>query len=81
MDGYDVNDLFCNQVDLIIEGGQIIPEPLHRGLPDRRPTRYPAGGQGGYRPFSVASPSAALDPEPPVKNPVITHRCGQSSAV
>jgi tRNA threonylcarbamoyl adenosine modification protein (Sua5/YciO/YrdC/YwlC family) len=26
-DGYDVNDLFCNQVDLIIEGGQIIPAP------------------------------------------------------
>jgi tRNA threonylcarbamoyl adenosine modification protein (Sua5/YciO/YrdC/YwlC family) len=27
LDGYDVNDLFCNQVDLIIDGGQIIPNP------------------------------------------------------
>ena len=27
VDGYDVNDLFCNQVDLIIEGGQIVPIP------------------------------------------------------
>ena len=27
VDGYDVNDLFCNQVDLIIEGGQIVPDP------------------------------------------------------
>jgi tRNA threonylcarbamoyl adenosine modification protein (Sua5/YciO/YrdC/YwlC family) len=27
LDGYDVNDLFCNQVDLIIDGGQIVPSP------------------------------------------------------
>ncbi|MDD3618991.1 MAG: L-threonylcarbamoyladenylate synthase [Desulfobulbaceae bacterium] len=27
LDGYDVNDLFCNQVDLIIDGGQIVPAP------------------------------------------------------
>lgn len=27
LDGYDVNDLFCNQVDLIIDGGQIVPNP------------------------------------------------------
>jgi len=26
-DGYDVNDLFCNQVDLVIDGGQISPNP------------------------------------------------------
>jgi len=26
-DGYDVNDLFGNQIDLIIDGGQILPEP------------------------------------------------------
>ena len=26
-DGFDVNDIFCNQVDLIIDGGQIIPNP------------------------------------------------------
>lgn len=27
VDGYDVNDLFCNQVDLVIDGGQIVPDP------------------------------------------------------
>jgi len=27
LDGYDVNDLFCNQIDLIIDGGQIVPSP------------------------------------------------------
>jgi len=27
LDGYDVNDLFGNQVDLIIDGGQIVPNP------------------------------------------------------
>lgn len=27
LDGYDVNDLFCNQVDLVIDGGQIAPDP------------------------------------------------------
>ena len=25
-DGFDVNDIVCNQVDLIIDGGQIVPE-------------------------------------------------------
>ncbi|MCL7487378.1 MAG: L-threonylcarbamoyladenylate synthase [Desulfobulbaceae bacterium] len=27
VDGFDVNDIFCNQVDLVIDGGQIIPHP------------------------------------------------------
>ncbi|MDW7773012.1 MAG: L-threonylcarbamoyladenylate synthase [Desulfobulbaceae bacterium] len=27
LDGYDVNELFGNQVDLIIDGGQIVPQP------------------------------------------------------
>jgi len=27
LDGFDVNDLFGNQVDLIIDGGQILPNP------------------------------------------------------
>jgi tRNA threonylcarbamoyl adenosine modification protein (Sua5/YciO/YrdC/YwlC family) len=27
VDGYDVNEMFGNQVDLVIEGGEIIPEP------------------------------------------------------
>jgi len=27
LDGFEVNDIFCNQVDLIIEGGQIVPSP------------------------------------------------------
>lgn len=27
VDGFDVNDLFCNQVDLVINGGQIFPQP------------------------------------------------------
>lgn len=27
IDGFDVNDIFCNQVDLIVDGGQIFPEP------------------------------------------------------
>lgn len=27
VDGFDVNDIFCNQVDMIIDGGQIVPSP------------------------------------------------------
>jgi tRNA threonylcarbamoyl adenosine modification protein (Sua5/YciO/YrdC/YwlC family) len=27
VDGFDVNDIFCNQVDLIVDGGPIAPEP------------------------------------------------------
>ena len=27
VDGFDVNDIFCNQVDLIIDGGPIVPSP------------------------------------------------------
>ena len=27
IDGFDVNDIFCNQVDLIIDGGPIVPGP------------------------------------------------------
>lgn len=27
VDGFDVNDIFCNQVDLIINGGPIVPSP------------------------------------------------------
>jgi len=27
LDGFDVNDIFCNQVDLIVNGGQIVPDP------------------------------------------------------
>lgn len=27
VDGFDVNDLFCNKVDLIIDGGPIVPTP------------------------------------------------------
>ncbi|GAB4341290.1 MAG: L-threonylcarbamoyladenylate synthase [Desulfobulbaceae bacterium] len=26
-DGFDVNDIFCNQVDLVIDGGPIVPSP------------------------------------------------------
>jgi tRNA threonylcarbamoyl adenosine modification protein (Sua5/YciO/YrdC/YwlC family) len=44
VDGYDVNDLFCNQVDLIIEGGQIIPNPSTVvSLIDDRPEILRAG--------------------------------------
>ena len=27
VDGFDVNDIFCNQVDMIIDGGPIVPGP------------------------------------------------------
>jgi len=27
LDGFDVNDIFCNQVDLVIDGGHIVPSP------------------------------------------------------
>ncbi len=27
VDGFDVNDIFCNQVDLVIDGGHIVPSP------------------------------------------------------
>ena len=27
IDGFDVNDIFCNQVELVTVGGQIIPNP------------------------------------------------------
>ena len=27
VDGFDVNDIFCNQVDVIIDGGPIVPGP------------------------------------------------------
>jgi tRNA threonylcarbamoyl adenosine modification protein (Sua5/YciO/YrdC/YwlC family) len=43
-DGYDVNELFCNQVDLIIEGGQIVPAPSTVvSLIDDRPEILRAG--------------------------------------